>query len=110
MLTIEFSGYPLTRPHRVTAEPDDIYHGEPHYVLDRAAALSLAHAWQDAPGQDDVARAVEILDDGTLITALHLDHEITISVWQPEDDDNTLYSTGGCPFTDFLTISQPDQP
>lgn len=112
-MQITISGYPL--PGTVTisnARPDEHIHGE-GWLLDLEQATHLLDAWQHAPtGHSDVARAWAYYEVGMIVTALHLDGEVTISGWESAigSDGADLYSTVNMPFDFDIRPTGADTP
>lgn len=98
--TITITGYPLPEPVTIPAvQPDETIHGD-GYLLAPAQTRQLLDAWKDAPGGADVVRDWIYSEAGLFVTALHLDEEISLSIWEAAIGSNgtDLYSTTTMPF------------
>ncbi|MFC4244996.1 hypothetical protein ACFOYW_16630 [Gryllotalpicola reticulitermitis] len=98
--TITVTGYPLPEPVIIPAvQPDETIQGD-GYLLTPAQTRQLLDVWKDAPGEPDVVREWIYSEAGLFVTALHLDEEITLSIWEAAigSDGADLYSTTAMPF------------
>lgn len=101
MTTIQITGYPLENPLTFTDVKVDEYIDDKHWLLTRAQAEDLLIAWRDAEtaGADDLVRSYHYSPVGIFVTALHMDHELTMDEWESAygADDFDLYSTSQIP-------------
>lgn len=107
-MNITIIGYPLPAPVVLDAMPDDHIH-EDGWLLTASQARILLDAWRNAPAEDpDVVRTWEYAEIGLFVTALHLDSEIDLSIWESAigSDGDDLYSTLTMPF-DFDITAEP---
>ena len=110
---IQISGYPLPAPviiHEIV--PDDLIHAG-HWLLEQDDAARLLEAWRDAPTDEaDVRREWAYSESGLFATALYLDGEITIALWESAcgSDGDDLYSTRDMPFDFEVRLHDGETP
>jgi hypothetical protein len=102
MATITISGEPLEAPLTFENVSVDEYIDANHWLLTQPQAEQLLIAWRDSDteGADDLARAFHYSPCGVFVTALHDDHELTMSEWESAwgADMDAAYSTSQMPF------------
>lgn len=103
---ISITGHPLPAPVTIhNAEPDKTIHGD-GWLLTVTQAARLLDAWKNAPtGNDsDLIREWVYCESGVFVTALCMDGEVGLSVWESATgtDGDDIYSTVTMPF-DFHT-------
>jgi len=107
MPTIQISGYPLEAPLTFEVTPD-VYVDEKHWLLNLDQAEQLCTAWRDADteGADDIARAYIYSETGTIITALHMEHEVSLTEWESAQGcgGDAVFSTAQLPFEFDLAV------
>ena len=102
---ITVSGYPLAGPVTIDhAQPDTDIHGT-GWLLSISQAVAILDAWKHAPrGDSDVVREWCYSAAGLFVTALCIDGEVALSIWESAtgSDGTDRYATATMPF-DFET-------
>ena len=100
-MRITITGYPLPDPviiHDIRL--DNLIHAD-GWLLDHEDAVRLLDAWRDAPtDEDDVRREWIYSESGVFVTALYLDGEVGLALWESArgSDGTDVYSTRDMPF------------
>jgi hypothetical protein len=104
MTDIRITGYPLQEPLVFTDVATDIYVDDNHHLLNLTQTEQLLTAWRDADPDaaqgSDVARSYLYSEVGTVVTALHLDHELTLTEWESAEGcgGDAVFTTAQMPF------------
>lgn len=111
--TISITGRPLPAPVTVdNVERDDTIHGD-GWLLTAPQAARLLDAWKTAPtGNDtDVIREWVYSESGVFLTALCMDGEVSLSVWESAtgSDGDDIYSTLIMPFDFHIGAAREGQ-
>ena len=100
-MRITISGHPLPGTLAIVgAIPDETIYGE-GWLLNPTQAMHLLDLWKHAPtGDGDAVRDWAYSDSSVFVTALYLDGELGMAVWDSAtgSDGTDLYSTTTMPF------------
>ncbi|OJX65521.1 MAG: hypothetical protein BGO95_10695 [Micrococcales bacterium 73-13] len=100
-MRIQITGYPLPAPVIIHDPAPDAFMRAGHWLLDHEDAARLLTAWRDAlTDEADVRREWAYSESGLFATALYLDGELSVALWESAtgSDGTDVYSTATIPF------------